>query len=221
MQIVEPYARIYNTEQEMVDFVKSLLQKVELIARVSHRSEDRQTSDSWRRFLLSIIIQKGDWSIAEHCSITVEAVVDRGIQQEWTRHRLGAYTVESTRFVNYNKHSDGLSFVKPELPTPIAERVWCDSIAVCAEAYRAMLDYGITPQIARSILPLALASKMYITYNLRMWRHFFLLRTTKETHPQMRQVTLPLLQQFKDTVPILYDDILPEARQVDNLNKAR
>ena len=216
MQFVEPYAVI----KPQVDGV-ALLQDIEAIARVSHRSEDRQTADSWRRFILSIVVQHGDWSVVEHRSVTVEAVVDRGIQQEWTRHRLGAYTVESTRFVNYVKHTTGLLFVKPGLPTPVADKVWENTVQAVSDAYTAMLDYGIPPQIARSILPLALASKMYITYNLRMWRHFFLLRTTKETHPQMRQVTLPLLQQFKDTVPILYDDILPEARQVDNLNKAR
>ncbi|MBI3908849.1 MAG: FAD-dependent thymidylate synthase, partial [Pseudomonas fluorescens] len=30
-----------------------------------------------------------------------------------------------------------------------------------------------------------------MTGNLRNWRHFLIMRTTKEAHPQMRQVTIP------------------------------
>lgn len=37
----------------------------------------------------------------------------------------------------------------------------------------------------------------------------------------MREVTIPLLAEFKDKIPLLYDDIEPEARQVDNLRKGR
>jgi thymidylate synthase (FAD) len=47
------------------------------------------------------------------------------------------------------------------------------------------------------------------------------MRTTKEAHPQMRQVTIPLLQEFKDKIPLLYDDIQPEARQIDNMRLPR
>lgn len=47
------------------------------------------------------------------------------------------------------------------------------------------------------------------------------MRTTKEAHPQMRQVTIPLLAEFKEKIPILFEDIEPEARQVENLRKGR
>ena len=60
-----------------------------------------------------------------------------------------------------------------------------------------------------------------ITGNLRNWRHFLLMRTTKEAHPQMRQVTIPLLKEFQAKIPILFEDIEPLARQVDNIGKGR
>lgn len=56
--------------------------------------------------------------------------------------------------------------------------------------------------------------------NLRNWRHFLLMRTTKEAHPQMREVTIPLLVEFQEKIPILFEDIQPGARQVDNLKLA-
>jgi thymidylate synthase ThyX len=48
-----------------------------------------------------------------------------------------------------------------------------------------------------------------------------LMRTTREAHPKMRQVTIPLLAEFKACIPILFEDIEPMARQVDNIAKGR
>jgi thymidylate synthase (FAD) len=111
MNIITPYAKVIIPEKAMG---VQLLRSVEQIARVSHRSEDAMTADSWRRFLTAVVLEHGDWSVTEHVCITVEAYVDRGITHEWVRHRLGAYTQESTRFVNYAKKIPA-SFVAPEL----------------------------------------------------------------------------------------------------------
>lgn len=77
MIIVEPYARIMDPLDKLMGEV--LLRKVEWIGRVSHQSEGEQTFASWERFLRSVILGHGDWSIAEHVYLTVDAVVDRGI----------------------------------------------------------------------------------------------------------------------------------------------
>ena len=85
--------------------------------------------------------------------------------------------------------------------------------------YKQLLKEGWRPQEARSVFPNALASKIVVTMNLRSWRHFFLMRTTKEAHPQMRQVSIPLLAEFQHLVPIIYEDISPNDRQIDNIKK--
>jgi len=43
--------------------------------------------------------------------------------------------------------------------------------------------------------------------NLREFRHFFKLRTAKTAHPQMREVAIPLLNKFKELIPVIFDDI--------------
>lgn len=232
MNIVQPYAKIvipvYSSARdgELIEEARQrygvqLLQHVEWAARVSHRSEDAQTQDSWRRFLETVVMQHGDWSVTEHAVVTVEALVDRGITHEWVRHRIGAYTQESTRFVNYVKKMVP-SFIRPvDLVQAGLDAIWQVAIEACEFAYQRLVELGISPQIARSVFPNALASKLIVTYNLRGWRHFFLMRTSKEAHPQMRQVTIPLLEEFKKTIPLLYDDIEPGQRQVDNMRKAR
>ena len=50
-----------------------------------------------------------------------------------------------------------------------------------------------------------------MTANLREWRHFFKLRalgTTGKPHPQMLEVTIPLLKNFKQMIPVVFDDLV-------------
>ena len=101
------------------------------------------------------------------------------------------------------------------------EPAWLCAIQSCEDEYRNLLDLKWRPQEARSVFPNALSSKIIVTFNLRTWRHFFLMRTSKEAHPQMRQVTIPLLAEFQRLVPVLYEDIVPESRQVENIARGR
>jgi thymidylate synthase (FAD) len=240
MQIVEPYARMLAPDMEFY-FPKgfqlsdgvALLKKIEWCGRISHRSEDKQTADSWERFIRAVVLDHGDWSIVEHASVTVDFLVDRGITHEIVRHRLFSFTQESTRFVNYEKKMPP-SFIiplgieqyppiasDPGMWVPSADNDWEKAIEAAEVGYRQMLAKGCAPQLARSVLPNALASRLIVTGNLRNWRHFLIMRTTKETHPQMRQVTIPLLAEFKSKIPILFDDIEPMVKQSEGLRKGR
>ncbi|KAA6459665.1 FAD-dependent thymidylate synthase [Acidobacteria bacterium AB60] len=225
------------------------LVRIEYAARVSHRSED-ETALNTERFIRAVVLNHGDWSVVEHVSASVEFLVDRGITHEIVRHRIASYTQESTRFVNYAKKMPP-TFIYPkpdeeccwclkglepenngdgwrhydENDKPFSdcsyEPYWLTAIDEAEHAYRELLSNGWSPQEARSVFPNALSSKIVVSMNIRSWRHFFLMRTTKEAHPQMRQVTIPLLAEFQKLVPVLFEDIAPEARQVANIAKGR
>lgn len=199
----------------------ALLQKIEWCARISHRSEDKQTSDSWNRFLTAAVLEHGDWSVTEHASVTVDFLVDRGITHEIVRHRLMSFTQESTRFVNYEKKMPA-SFIDPfQDNTRLIDDGWDNAIITSENAYRNLVANKTSPQIARSVLPNALASRIIVTANLRSWRHFLIMRTTRESHPQMREVTIPLLAQFQECIPLLFADITPNDKQSEAIKKAR
>lgn len=93
---------------------------------------------------------------------------------------------------------------------------WLQSISNAEMNYKKLLDLGWRPQEARSVLPTGLAAKIMMTANLRSWRHFFLMRTTKQTHPQMLELSIPLLKEIKELIPVLYDDIEPMQSQAHN-----
>lgn len=219
--VVRPHARLISPAT--LTEGNAALDNIVRAARVSHRSEDTVTGgDAFAntRFLRAVVLGHGDWSVVEHQSAQVEFVVDRGITHEIVRHRLFSFTQESTRFVNYEKRMPP-SFLCPfdENDEP-AYGIWYRGICSAEASYKALLAEGKRPQEARSVFPNALAAKLIMTGNLRSWRWFLLMRTTKEAHPQMREVTIPLLAQFKERVPVLFEDIEPEARQVENAQKA-
>lgn len=210
-ELVTPLSRSEGIEK---------LRFIEKMARISHRSEDCQTPDSWIKFLNVVVLQHGDWSVTEHQSATVIIRTDRGVTHELVRHRLFSFTQESTRFVRYGKKHD-LEFIRPsEMKEGQGEFLWRTALGESEKTYFDLLADGNRPQEARAVLPNCLAATIAVTGNLRTWRYFFLARTSRETHPDFRRITEPLLQKFKELIPLLYDDIEPGARQIDNFGKA-
>lgn len=89
--------------------------------------------------------------------------------------------------------------------------VWFMAIMFAEWAYLTFVNiFGRSPQEARTVLPNSLKTEIVITYNLREWRHFFRLRTSKRAHPQMREITIPLLREFQKLIPVIFDDIIAE-----------
>jgi len=94
MEIIKPYFII----EDKINGEK-ILKNLEKYGRVSHKSENRITSDSARKFIARII-KMGHESVLEHEKITVRFICDRGVSHEIVRHRIASYTQESTRYCN-------------------------------------------------------------------------------------------------------------------------
>ncbi|KLU65706.1 thymidylate synthase ThyX [Desulfosporosinus acididurans] len=200
MKLIKPEAHIENQDWT------SLLQRLETKGRVCYKSEWRMTDDSAEPFI-KFLIQRGHLSVLEHASVSVKFTVDRGVSHEIVRHRIGAYSQESTRFCNYEE--DDITLIEPFFFAG-GYLKWSAWERACSEAesmYQRLLDSGATAQEARSVLPNSLKTELWATYNLRVWRHFLELRAAKTAHPQMRQVAIPLLLKFKELMPVIFDGI--------------
>ena len=220
MKAIEPSVELLKPSSATEGI--NALKFIERLARISHRSEDAQTPDSWEPFLTSVVLGHGDWSVVEHVTATALFRVDRGVTHELVRHRLFSFTQESTRFVRYGgKQVSELEFIKPLNISDGDSYWWSMSCSEAEKNYQELISRKVRPQEARSVLPNALAATIAVTGNFRSWRHILLMRTTKETHPDFGRVMIPLLKTFQERVPLLFDDIEPGARQIDNLRKPR
>lgn len=187
-----------------------ILKQIELAGRTAYKSEDKITPDSARDFV-KMIMGRGHQSVIEHQFVTVRIICDRGVSHEIVRHRLASYTQESTRYCNYTKGKFGseITVIEPCFWSQDDEKyqVWKQTIEQIEDGYNKLIELGATPQEARSVLPNSLKTEIVMTMNLREWRHFFTLRTSKAAHPQMREVAIPLLEEFKKSIPVIFDDI--------------
>lgn len=188
-----------------------ILKQIELAGRTAYKSEDKITPDSAKDFV-KMIRGRGHLSVFEHQFVTVRVICDRGVSHEIVRHRLAAYTQESTRYCNYTKGKFGseITVIEPCFWTQDDERyqVWKQTIEQIEAGYNKLIELGATPQEARSVLPNSLKTEIVMTMNLREWRHFFTLRTSKAAHPQMREVAIPLLKEFQKLIPVVFDDLI-------------
>ena len=189
-----------------------ILKRIEKAGRTCYKSEDRITEESAESFVRKLI-ERGHESVLEHESITVRFICDRGISHEIVRHRLASYSQESTRYCNYSNDRFGyeITFIKPYFlkEGTVAYASWLTAMHLANIMYSDMLAEGCTPQEARSVLPNSTKTEIVMTANLREWRHFLKLRTAKAAHPQMRELTVPLLHELQERIPVVFDDIQP------------
>ena len=184
------------------------LASFERAARTCYKSEDRIAPGSAEKLLRSCIA-RGHESTIEHLSMSVRFVVDRGVSHELVRHRLAAFSQESTRYCNYGAAGQ-VTFIAPCFGWTEGSTLYRDWVFAMRQAehtYLRMLGAGATPQEARSVLPNSLKTEIVMTANLREWRHVFRLRTSKAAHPQMREVMVPLLAELQQRVPVIFEDI--------------
>lgn len=190
-----------------------ILKRIEQCGRVCYKSEDRITQDSAPAFVAAII-KRGHEAVLEHCSFTVKFICDRGVSHEIVRHRLASYCQESTRYCNYSKGGFGseITVIEPCYLNAgtLAYDTWKQACANAEKAYFDLLNWGLTPQEARAVLPNSLKTEVVMTANIREWRHFLKLRCSKAAHPQMREVATLLLKALQAQIPVCFDDIDPE-----------
>lgn len=203
------------------------LKHIEKIGRVCYKSEGKITEDgeSAKKFV-KMLIDRGHEAMIEHSSMSVKFVVDRGVSHELVRHRIASFAQESTRYVNYSldKFGNEINMIDLEPGMMIDGKMknmtsqeltaiyqeWISSMYDAEKHYMKMIELGATPQIARSVLPNSTKTEITITANYREWRNFFKLRVPSTAHPQMREVTIPLLKELKTRLPIIFDDIETE-----------
>lgn len=200
------------------------LKYIERIGRVCYRSEGNITEDgeSAKKFV-KMLINRGHEAMIEHSSLSIKFTVDRGVSHELVRHRIASFAQESTRYVNYSLDKfgneinvidiqDGIeldnkmkNMTSQEIMAIYQE--WISAMYDAEKHYMKMMELGATPQIARSVLPNSTKTEITITANYREWRNFFKLRVPVTAHPQMREVTIPLLKELKVLLPVIFEDI--------------
>lgn len=193
---------------------------VEVAGRLCYKSYAKPRPGGNAAYL-GHILEVGHGSVIEHAVYNfIITGVSRSFTHELVRHRAGfAYSQRSQRFVDEKE----CSFVEPD---PIADdpelhRIWLDAALAAHSAY-ARLAEGLTAKFAhiedrtlrrkrareaaRSILPNATETQIFVTANARALRHFIEARGDASADAEIRKVAIALLRILQVESPNLFGD---------------
>lgn len=134
----------------------------------------------------------------------VKIIHNRAFTHEIVRHRVMSFSQESQRYCNYasNKYHNEITYISTlyEKPSFLTDAIIWFSCWVAEKAYVALVKRGIPPQIARSVLPNACKTSIYISGDKAGWKHLFDLRCSPKAHPEMRSMMYKIAKYFEDYI---------------------
>lgn len=167
------------------------------------------------------ILEVGHGSVLEHAAWNfVFAGISRSLTHELVRHRAGwAYSQLSQRYVDEST----AEYVEPDViaADPELHRFWLDSIAQTHAAYVHLaqklqekfsdepdrtLRRKLARQAARSVLPNATETKIFVTANARALRHFIEMRASRHAEVEIRKLAVQVLRILQKEAPHLFSD---------------
>lgn len=218
MKIIDPCIEVENYNG------LKIMKNIERACRNCYRSEDVISDNSYKT-LITNCINRGHESVLEHEKITVRMTCDIGVYKDLTRHRFGSFSIESTRYCNYgkDKFDNEIKFIKPVFYMPgaiedyegpldksncLKTQYWKRCCEFIEQTYLDMTNIvGAKPDEMRMILPHSTAASVYMTANIREWKHILSLRCSKAAHPAIRQLLIPLLLKFKEDMPEIFNKV--------------
>lgn len=227
---------IVNVIEPSIAFMPGMLAEmaefIERCGRVCYKSEDRITKGSADKFV-RMICRNHHESVLEHQSMTAIVTCSRACSHQLVRHRIGAYSQESQRYVNYAKRGYQV-ICPPSIGVPAGEyelepdgdgslflfnsdlkgeqRFWILDIATSFWAYERQIKNGMKPEDARYILPNACKTELAVTYNLRTWRHVIRERAlNKHAQWEIRGIMQKAYEILKFNIPEVFGDLEDES----------
>jgi thymidylate synthase (FAD) len=196
----------------------------ELAGRVCYLSFGEKQGRKSNRDYLENIITMEHGSVLEHATWNfIITGVSRSFSHELIRHRAGwGYSQLSQRFVDESE----TDFVEPEIiaSDPDLHQIWLKSVNQSHAAYIRLAD-GLIAKVerdsphlkgrdrrkaareaARSVLPNATETKIFVTANARAVRHFLEYRGAPDAEPEIRRVALALCEVMRHEAPSLFGD---------------
>jgi thymidylate synthase (FAD) len=169
---------------------------------------------------LGHILEVGHGSVLEHAVWNFMFTgVSRSLTHELIRHRHMGYSQLSQRYVDESV----AEYVEPDViaDDPELHALWLDAVGHAHRAYLKLVEklteyYKDEPdktlrrklarQAARSVLPNATETKIFVTANARALRHFIEMRASRHAEVEIRKLAVAVLRVMQKEAPNLFND---------------
>ncbi len=195
---------------------------IEISARLCYMSFAKGRKDI--EDFITNLLSSGDGSVLEHVNYSfVFTGISRSLSHELVRHRAGfAYSQRSQRYVDESEPG----FVVPPWVLALGETspvytVYINSFHQVEKTYNRLIKLLTTiskdsqsaterrkniRQAARAVLPNATETKMFVTANVRAWRHFIEQRASEFADLEIRRLAIAVLEVLQEEAPLLFQD---------------
>lgn len=196
--VTKPLVEGINTADELISYC----------ARVSNPANQLNVETAPR--LLRYCVKHGHWSIFETVSMTVEIVTSRAIAAQLLRHRSFTFQEFSQRYAQSATYEPIELRLQDKTNRQASGEVYKDAInkgmvnGVVLEAFQAynlLLQYGVSKETARMVLPLCTQTTLYMTGNVRSWIHYLEQRCAEGTQKEHRDVAQAIKKIFNQQFP--------------------
>ncbi len=179
------------------------------------------------------ILESAHGSVLEHAVFNFVFIgVSRSFTHELVRHRAGfGYSQLSQRYVDEAQ----ADFIEPDCIAgdPELHAIFEESVRQSHQAYVRLVEglqrgfkdepdptlrRKLARQAARSVLPNATETRIFVTANARAWRHFIEARANEWAEVEIRRVAIKVLRILQQEAPALFGDYrierLPDGSEV-------
>ncbi len=170
---------------------------------------------------LNHILEVGHGSVLEHAAWNlIFTGISRSCTHELVRHRAGwGFSQLSQRYVDESV----AEYVEPDViaDDPEAHALWLQAVAHVHRAYVQLVERlnerfkdepdrtlrrKMARQAARSVLPNATETKIFVTANARALRHFIEMRASRHAEVEIRKLAVAVLRLMQTEAPNLFAD---------------
>ena len=178
--------------------------------------------------LLRYLIKHKHWSPFQMASMCLQIHTTRAISPQILRHSSFGFQEFSQRYANSNAigsplvpHLRGQDNKNRQNSTDdLPSRLGQDKLASfyrrisqqfedAEHLYQEMLSAGIAKECARSVLPLAAPTKLFMSGTLRSWLHYIDLRTAHGTQLEHKEIAEQCKTIFTQQFPIIAEAMWP------------
>ncbi len=208
---------------QRVELVRASVNTEELIAlgaRLCYSGSDLDAlltlvCEKDQQSFLRKIMDMGHESVLEHAtfSFLVEGV-SRVLLAQLTRHRIASFSVQSQRYVSYEK---GFGYVVPPAIQALGAQAAAEyegqmeQIQGWYEGWQKKLGAAgeKSNEDARFVLPNACSTRVLMTMNARELRHFFALRMCERAQWEIRAMAAKMFELCYEKAPALFANAGP------------
>lgn len=186
-------------------------------ARVSMHKESIVMCESDKK-LITYLAKHNHWTPFAHVQFKFRISMPIFVAREYFRHTVGLSKNEvSRRYVDTPPEfwtpkgawrgraenvKQGSGDLLPEEVCDEATRLYWEAVSVCSENYAAMLDIGVCPEQARSVLPQSMMTEFIETGSLAAYARIFNLRSDPHAQLEIQEYAYAISEHIEKIVPV-------------------